>query len=317
MARGGSANIVVILLLLSVLAGVCLMNRHELVTLYGLVAGDSTQHAALGRTGKGEGNRNGLLLGDAAQVRGEYTIPLNPMAELDFMTKKEVYDLRKRSVLQHNGLVREGYEPSEAVFGQIVDNRPWWGIYGIYGLGPGQRSIEGPSEESRFLLNPYLLIGLCEKNAFRTGVAPDDYPPVYPKPTSIAWYADRLLEIIVYDVHDHFSFVNGLYGREQYKLDLIAYNARDLRFNYLYVDTGKSDAVVWANSERKAVLIRQYIHCGGSCGYAGGCNNMSPLQSELGIELTSIPAKAYIKLWRDDPKSVDGPSDMDVIVYMM
>ena len=62
------------------------------------------------------------------------------MGELDFMTKKEVYDLRKRSVLQHNGLIREGYEPSEAVFGQIEDKKPWWGIYGIYGLGPGQRA---------------------------------------------------------------------------------------------------------------------------------------------------------------------------------
>ena len=100
-------------------------------------------------------------------------------------------------------------------------------------------------------------------------------------------------------------------------MSLIAYNARDLRFNYLYVDTGQSDGVVSANNERKAVEVRQYIHCGGSCGYAGGCNNMSPTQAELDIELTKVPAKAYIKLWRDNPKSVDGPSDMDVIVYMM
>lgn len=315
MGRGGSAgSIVVIGILLAVLTTVCVFNRQELATLYRIATGDSSQPSH-----QAQGNSNTLLLGDAAQVRGEYNIPLNPIGELDFMTKREVYDLRKRCVLQHNGLVSQGYEPSEAVFGKIEDKKPWWGIHGIYGLGSGQRSIEGPSEESRFLLNPYLLVGLCEQNAFRTGVAPDDYPPVYPKPVSIAWYADRLLEIITYDVHDHFSFLNSIhaYNTPQHKLDLIAYNARDLRFNYLYVDTGKSDGVAWANVERRAVAIGQYIHCGGSCGYAGGCNNMSPFQPELAIELTRIPAKAYIKLWRDNPKSADGPSDMDVIVYML
>ncbi len=312
--RGSAASIVVIVLLLAVLTAVCLFNRQEMVTLYRIVAGGSSQPS-----GQARGNSNTLLLGDAARLRGEYNIPINPMGELDFMTKKEVYDLRKGSVLQHKDLIKEGYEPSGAVFGAIEDKKPWWGIYGIYGLGRGQRSIEGPSEESRFLLNPYLLVGLCEQYAYTTGVAPNDYPPVYPKPMSIAWYADRSLEIITYDVHDHFSFVNGIHTDRgpQYKLDLIAYNARDLRFNYLYVDTGKLDGIIWANREPKAVAIAQYIHCGGSCGYEGGCNNMSPFQAELVIELTALPAKAYIRLWRENPKTVDGPSDMDVIIYML
>ena len=318
--EGSVSRAALIILLLAVLAGVCVMNWQEVVALFGWGANNPAlnipQQAA---NAAGQDSGIPLLLGAAAKVHGEYNIPLNPMGELDFRTKKEVYDLRKSSILQHAGLIKQGYEPSEAVFGAIEDKKPWWGIHGIYGLGPGEKSIEGPSEESRFLLNPYLLVGLCETSAYKTGVTPHDYPPVYPNPVSIEWNAERSLEIINYDVHNHFTFLNSIRAHDppQYKLDLIAYNARDLRFNYLYVDAGKSDGVVWANKEQQAVAIRQYIHCGASCGYAGGCNNMSPFQSELVIELKTMPAKAYIRLWRDTPRNVDGPSDMDVIINML
>ena len=46
------------------------------------------------------------------------------------------------------------------MFGQVEDGRPWWGIEGQYFHGPGQRSIEGPSEESCFVLNPFLLVAV-------------------------------------------------------------------------------------------------------------------------------------------------------------
>lgn len=258
-----------------------------------------------------------LLVGKDTKIRGEYEIPVNQMEELDFKTKQEIHDLRKRCVLAHGDLVAS-YEPSEAVFGQIVDRMPWWGIYGIYGYGPGERSIEGPSEESRFLLNPYLLVGLSERNAFITSAALDDTSAFYPKPLRIRWQADASLETIEYNVTDHFLYVNGnhFYPTDQRKLDLVAYNARDLGFGHLYVDPDKSEGVVWANRTGRAAPIRQYIHRGGSCGYPGGCNNMSPSQPELLIDVERTPAKAYIKLWRADPRNVNDHCDMTVIIEM-
>lgn len=257
------------------------------------------------------------LHGNSTELQGEYEIPVNNMEDLNFKTKQEIYDLRKRYVREHGNLVTS-YEPSEAVFGQIADRAPWWGIYGIYGYGPGERSIEGPSEETRFLLNPYLLVGLSERNAFTTSASLNDTLAFYPKPLRIRWQADASLETVDYNVTDHFSYVsnNRFYPTDEKKLLLIAYNARDLGFGYLYIDPVKSEGVECTNGCGRAVAIRQFIHRGGSCGYPGGCNNMSPYQPELVIDVKMIPARAYIKLWRTYPQDVNGHCDMTVMIEM-
>lgn len=265
----------------------------------------------------GRASKSVLLFGKGAKTRGDYEIHLNPMEELDFKTKQEIYELRKQRVLEHGKLIAS-YEPSHAVFGLIEDNKPWWGIYGIYGHGPGEKSIEGPSEQSRFLLNPYLLVGLSEQDAFVTSAFPNRSSAFYPKPVKILWRPESALAAVEYQVSDHFRYINdnGLYPTEQRKLTLIAYNARDLGFRYLFVDPEKSHSVTWTNGTGGAVPIRQYIHCGGSCGQPMGCNNMSPHQPELVINVTDTPARAYIKLWRTQPENASDPADMTEIIEM-
>ena len=81
-------------------------------------------------------------------------IKLNPMIELDFKTKDDIYRIRREYVFQYPQLVQADYRPEESVFGQIVDNKPWWGIAGHFYYGSGKNSIEGPSEESRFIVTP-------------------------------------------------------------------------------------------------------------------------------------------------------------------
>lgn len=261
--------------------------------------------------------QSALLVGNDTKIQAEDEIPVNNMEDLHFKTKQEIYDLRKQCVREHGNLI-SSYEPSEAVFGQIADRMPWWGIYGIYGQGPGERSIEGPSEESRFLLNPYLLVGLSERNAFTTAAPLDKTLAFYPKPLRIRWQTGTSLETIEYIVTDHFLYVsdNHFYPTDQRKLLLIAYNARDLGFGYLYIDSDKSEGVAWANGTSQAVAIRQFIHRGTSCGYPGGCNNMSPHQPELEIDVNRTPAKAHIKLWKTYPRDVNGSCDMAVIIEM-
>jgi hypothetical protein len=271
---------------------------------------------------KSEITSNRLLLGQSAKVHGKYSIAANPMEELDFKTKQEIYDLRKARVLQHPDLAPEHYAPSEAVFGQVMDKRPWWGIYGIYFYGNGQNSVKGPSEQSIFLLNPYLLIGLREPNAYRK---PDLAPPgegriFYPQPLRVEWEAENRRALITYNLHDHYQHVTTHRYRPTsgYLLDLIAYNARDLGLPYLYVDAGKSENVVPLQRAEKAFPINQYIHCGASCGYPGGCNNISPASPpELIIDIRKLPARVQVKLWRNEPKRVNDQSDMTVTIKMM
>jgi len=259
-----------------------------------------------------------LLVGKDAKISGEYEIPVNNMGEFNFKTKKEIYDLRKQRVFEHSNLVAS-YVPSEAVFGHIVDKIPWWGIYGIYGYGTGIKSIEGPSEESRFLLNPYLLVGLSELNAFITPAELDRTSAFYPKPIRINLRADASSERIEYLVSDHFHYVNSnhVYPINQQKLSLITYNARDMGFSHLYIDPKKSDGLTWVNKNKSAVPILDYIHRGTSCGFPEtGCNNASPFQQDLVIEIEKIPAKAHVKLWRTNPQNVDNDCDMTVIIEM-
>jgi hypothetical protein len=259
-----------------------------------------------------------LLLGKDAKASGDYEIPLHPMEELDFKTRQEIFELRKQRVLEHGKLIAS-YEPSHAVFGLIEDNKPWWGIYGIYGHGPGERSIEGPLEQSRFLLNPYLLVGLSEQNAFITSASTDGTSASFPEPLRIVWRPESALVRVEYQVSDHFRYIknNDFHPDEQRKFTLIAYNARDLGFRYLFVDPEKSRGVTWTNGTRDVpAVIRQYIHCGGSCGQSGGCNSMSPDQPELVIDVADTPARAYIKLWRNQPQNASDPSDMTEIIEM-
>jgi hypothetical protein len=87
---------------------------------------------------------------------------------------------------------------------------------------------------------------------------------------------------------------------EEAPFDLAAYNARDLGYNFIKVDYRLSKGL--KHTEADVIEIKQYIHCGGSCGYPGGCNNMSPAVKELDdFHLTALPAQAIIYLWRQKP----------------
>jgi len=268
-------------------------------------------------TGVAGNNRAILLTGQDAKILGIYQIPVNGMEELNFKTKQEIYALRKQQIFEHKDLV-DSYEPMEAVFGQIADGKPWWGIYGIYGSGPGEKSIEGPSEESRFLLNPYLLVGLSETGAFISTDPSDRKTMCYPEPTSIKWQADECLETIEYDVERYFVYLTKIRVPAAYqrKLSFVTFNARDLGFNYLQFDREKSNGIAWADTTGNVLPIIQFIHCGGSCGYPGGCNNMSPHQKEMTIEVARTPARACLKLWRTHPRDTGGRPDMTVIIDM-
>ena len=97
---------------------------------------------------------------------------------------------------------------------------------------------------------------------------------------------------------------------------IVAYNARDFGFSYFYIDRARSENIS-SKSAKEPASINQYIHCGGSCGYPGGCNNMSPDQSELKIKVSALPAEAHIKLWKNKPAGKDQAPDMTFVITMI
>lgn len=259
--------------------------------------------------------------GDALQARGAVRVPLNDMIELNFKKRSEIYDIRRQFVNRMPALVKaaglQGYEPSSDVFGQIVDGRPWWGILGISHYAKGPRSIEGPAEESRFIANPWLFVGLMENYAHR--VEGSGLPPVafYPRPLSLTWAPDASYGWVKYDVTSYFRDTLSRRYPEALdrKLYMVLYNARDLGYRWVALSDTLSQGTSCSLSEKsRAWSIPQFIHCGGSCGYPGGCNNMSPSNPELVVKFTRQPARMVFKLWWDEPLTASADPDLWFVV---
>lgn len=244
-------------------------------------------------------------------------IAINPMMELDFMTKSEVLDLRRSYVSQYPDLASPRYQPSESIFGQMQDKKAWWGIDGISCYGPGQRSIDGPSEETRFLVNPYLLLGVIESTAHIINGKNIACSANYPEAIKLFWHSSHDWAKATYDVSTYMKVGKTYRYSNADELYLVAYNARDLGFNYLYVDPDQTRGIDMSNISRQPVPLKQYIHCGGSCGYPGGCNNMSPTEPYMVIRVSSLPAWVYVKLWKRAPVSSAQQADMIFIIEMV
>lgn len=257
-------------------------------------------------------NENSLNIGSTAPSP-ELDIFIRPPIEFDFMKKEEVLQLRREAVYWYPELIEGEYESADSIFGQIVDGLPWWGIAGQYYYGQGEKSINGPSEESRFILNPFMLIavdpyvfweqaGVLEDKALQPGFE------FYCEPTRMRWQPQAAYAEVLYS--------SDCVARLGYRyFDLISYNARDFNLNYIYVSYPDSVNVDKNPKPTDAYAIPHYIHQGSSCGYTGGCNNMSPPSPPIdGLELTGLPAQVVIWLWRESPVS---PADIPDMVYVI
>jgi len=269
-----------------------------------------------------------LLLGKEAIVGSPVDIPIQQPVELDFKTRPQILELRESYVQATPNLVSGAYVPEPDVFARIEDNKPWWGIIGQGVWGPGRKAADGASEETRFLLNPYLLAGanpavdsmwLPEKMTAED-LTRADFPFCW-EPSAVRLYPQERYEEVVYDV-SAFNKQLNLWRQKLRKqsilpaFGIVAYNARDFNFNYIYWDPKQSINV--ENIDQvfpEAVRINQMIHCGGTCKIPGGCNNMSPRMKSIDkIRYTALPARTCVLLWHDKPASIQVKPDM--VVYI-
>gem|GEM_PF-4646334 len=148
--------------------------------------------------------------------------------------------IRKESVAKYPGFFGKSYEPYSEVFGGLVDNLPWWGLEGIYFFGPGKHSMDGLSKESQFIVNPFLLGGLSEFQAFPTMkfTGREDISP--PELKDIRWDAQTNSFVVKYDVRNNFRFKFRFNTPGQQEFTLMAYNDRDFGYNYLFMSIENS-----------------------------------------------------------------------------
>lgn len=250
---------------------------------------------------------------------GILNIEINLPIELDFKTKAQIYEIREEYVSQYPQLAPKNYRPCDDIFGQIEDNKPWWGMEGQFFYGSGEKSIAGLSEESRFILNPYLLVGVDEGRAYIVNNPKLKPKAFYPEPKTLIWKKSCPCAKVTYDITKYWknSSAYGYFSVTEKNLNLIAYNARDLGYNYFYLVPDKSPNIISGNKTTQAVPINYFFHKGGSCGHPQGCNNMSPDDANFWFEVKRLPARIYTKLWKNQPKNSKEKADMIFIINLI
>lgn len=243
-------------------------------------------------------------------------IGLEPNALVDFdgLSQAEVLAIRQ-SYLDAQPLLFDAqeYSPSGAVFGRVEDGAAWWGIDGIYLHGPGELAVTGPAEESRWIVNPFALVGINETKAFvwkraQTG-------RWEPSMLGLEWQPGQGHFVVRYDLSNYFA-LKSMRRDESHDLSLTTMNAQDFGMRHIYLDAEASEGVRLSESAAGVGELRQYLHRGGSCGYSGGCNNGSPGTPELDFEVTDLPASIVGKLWAQSPASPTEPADLSFEIHL-
>jgi hypothetical protein len=279
-------------------------------------------------------NYNTLAIGPRARadVHSPVEIDIQAPEELDGKTRQEVFQLRRAAVNLHRELYAGPYEPSSTVFGQIMDGRPWWGMTGQFFYGSGQNSPAGPSEESRFILNPYLLVaaefyGLSIwgddhfwnlERVNSEALASSDFP-FQCTHESLRWWPGEARGEVTYDVTHFLAQLKPWTARApalaDASVDITTYNARDLNLNYIQLIPAQSSHIHPTKPFDGPIGIPEFIHLGNSCGYPGGCNNGSPYVAQFAdIGLDALPAQATFYLWKDKPLPSTRP-DMTFVLH--
>lgn len=257
-------------------------------------------------------NRNMLAIGELAQAES-LEVELQPLAELDFLSRSQLLQMRRQAVARYPQLMASGYQPDDVVFGGLEDGLPWWGIPGAYHYGRGPFSIEGESEQSLSVLNPFMLaVPELYLNWDETDLALfaslGQEAPQFCPPRSLQWYPSSS------QVEAHYDAA-CLERSGVTFFSLIAYNARDLNLNYMYVPYHLSRNIGKDDPPTSPYRIPQLLHSGDSCGYPGGCNNISPQTPEIdNLQVSGWPAELVVWFWREDPGTLEESPD---IVYRL
>ncbi len=240
-------------------------------------------------------------------LQGITDIKVNSPSALSYTTKYYVYNLRKMYV-QKSIFANNNYNPSEEVFGQIVDNKPWIASNSLFDDKPLR--TDGTSEETRFINNPAVLAAVQENygtynpNSTNLDSISSD-PDVQYIPRKIQYDSNKNEITVEYHMPN--------YPKEYVikSISLKGINARDFGYKYAFIDVSKSTLgmrfLESDNISNQIIEFKDFIHLGGACGVEGGCNNGSPKQPMLEFEpyfkSSNAEGEIYIKFWRNKPFS--------------
>lgn len=244
---------------------------------------------------------------------------INPLSSYTGKSVNEITKIRQEYV--KSSLFKNAqYEPDISVFGQMQDKKAWWGIDHIICYGckqnPNVRK-EGLSEESRFINNPNMLVGVLVSQIFERTPALKSFcddKALQMIPASITY--DKKYKVITAKYKATANFTKQ-FGKKGYiKFLLTGLNARDFGYNYAYaIDTANIafNPVYYINGnslDYGIVRFEDHIALGNACEVDGGCNNATPYQPGLEFRVLRLPAEMTISLWKHKPLYKNQPANM-------
>lgn len=244
---------------------------------------------------------------------------INPLSNYTYKSVEEITNIRKKYVAT-SIFKNETYEPDISVFGQMQDKKAWWGIDHIICYDEKQDTNirkEGLSEESRFINNPNMLLGVLVSQIFER--TPDLKSLCKDKalqmiPTSITYDKKYRLITATYKATPNFMKQFGKKGH--IKFLLTGLNARDFGYKYAYAINTANIAFnpaysIKGNSlDYGIVKFEDHIALGKACEVDGGCNNTTPYQPALEFIIMKLPAEITISLWKHKPMYKNQPASM-------
>ena len=242
-------------------------------------------------------------------------IQINPPTELSYKLKENILEARA-NYIQNAIIHSDNYKPSEYIFGSIVSGKPWIANDICKDWQTKALKVNGPSEETRFINNPTILVAI-------------EYPFSFSNYENISWCTDPVSTItptkLTYEKSKNEITVS--YKRLPFETEnnhsfytFNGVNARDLGYKYAYIDQSKTtyDKIVFqsdSNISNQIIEFQNFIHLGSSCQVPGGCNNGSPRQPYLEFkqqdtDYSNSDGIIYIKLWHNKPSAPSQKADI-------
>ena len=240
------------------------------------------------------------------KLEDEIALDIIPIKKLSGMTKEEILNLRHKAV-NKSIFASEKYSPNMDVY-RVEDGLPWIGAYEITCNGTkGNANIgNGASRESVGVLNPAIIFYInmnASKFSTRNYCSEIDY--LIPHRLT---FSPKERTIRAYINYKDYYAKNKVF----YNNVLSDPNARDLGYNYSYMDNYKNIRFKHEkNLSNSVVQTKGYYHRGFACGLSSGCNNLSPYVPEYEFYLTDVPAMFNIKLWKKEPTNEHQKADLN------
>lgn len=249
-----------------------------------------------------------------------YTFAINAPREIDNKNADEIFSVRRKMLKKYPIFFSGTYDPkTSTVFSRVEDGKPWWGVKGLVCYGSGPLSTEGVSEETRFIDNPFLLIGVQETGFFRLqGDKKGNCPVIYPKPSHLTFNDQTRTFSVTYSVSNYLKDFDRLAKKNKKDTPniILTFNGQNaIDFGVPYIFASQSHNIDFTANENVSVsprLLQDFVHVDNNCGIEGGCNDGGPDQMPLQFRVSKYPADITFKLWKKKPESA---ADAPFLIY--